>query len=64
MKSLAIINCCAGNSIPLADRIEKFIVEHNLNIKLEYAVFPDRPYDSPCEYGYPTKINEILNKKL
>ena len=47
----------------LAERVEQFIKEHNLDIKLEYGAFPDRPYDSPCEYGDSTKINEILAKK-
>ena len=56
-----IINCCTGKPISLAERVESFIKEHNLDIKLEYGAFPDRPYDSPCEYGDPTKINQILN---
>lgn len=55
-----IINCCTGNPISLAERVEQFIKEHNLSIKLDYGKFPDRPYDSPCLYGDPTKINEIL----
>lgn len=59
-----IINCCNGNPISLAEQVELFIKEHNLDIKLEYGAFPDRPYDSPCEYGDPTKINEILNNAL
>lgn len=56
-----IINCCKGTPISLADRVESFIKEHNLNIRLEYGAFPDRPYDSPCVYGNPTKMNIILN---
>ena len=55
-----IINVCKGEPISLAERVEQFIVEHNLDIKLEYGAFPDRPYDSPCEYGDATKINQIL----
>lgn len=55
-----IINCCTGNPISLAERVEQFIKDHNLSIKLDYGKFPDRPYDSPCVYGDPTKINEIL----
>ncbi len=55
-----IINCCTGNPISLAEQVESFIKEHNLDIKLEYGAFPDRPYDSPCEYGDPTKIKSIL----
>lgn len=44
----------------LADRVEQFIKDHNLEIELNYGAFPDRPYDSPCEYGDATKINQIL----
>ncbi len=58
-----IINCCTGKPISLAERVESFIKEHNLDIKLQYGAFPDRPYDSPCEYGNPTKINMILNNQ-
>lgn len=55
-----IINCCTGRPVSLAEKVESFIKENNLDIKLEYGAFPDRPYDSPCEYGDPTKINAIL----
>lgn len=59
---VGIINCCTGKPISLAEKVEQFIKEHHLNIKLEYGAFPDRPYDSPCEYGDTTKINIIMNK--
>ena len=55
-----IINCCSGIPMTLAERVEQFIAENKLNISLDYGAFPDRPYDSPCVYGDPTKINEIL----
>lgn len=58
-----IINCCKGKPISLAEQVENFIKEHNLNIKLDYGAFPDRPYDSPCEYGNPDKINQIMKGK-
>ena len=54
-----IINCCTGKPMSLADRVEQFIKEHQLHIELEYGAFPDRPYDSPCVYGDPTKIEQI-----
>lgn len=57
-----IINCCTGKPISLAERVNQFIADNGLDIKLEYGAFPDRPYDSPCEYGDPTKINLILSK--
>ena len=60
-KVTGIINCCTGNPMSLADRVEQFIRENKLDIKLEYGAFPDRPYDSPCEYGDATKIKLIMN---
>ena len=59
-----IINCCTGKPMMLADRVELFIKEHNLDVRLEYGAFPDRPYDSPCEYGDAKKINTILKGQL
>lgn len=56
-----IINCCTGTPISLAEQVESFIKEHNLNIELEYGAFPDRPYDSPCIYGDATRIQQIMN---
>lgn len=56
-----IINCCTGNPVSLGEKVEEYIKNHGLDIKLNYGAFPDRPYDSPCVYGDPTKIQEILN---
>ena len=58
-----IINVCTGTAMPLADRMEMFIKEHNLDIRLEYGAFPDRPYDSKIVYGDAMKINEIMRNK-
>lgn len=57
---VGIINCCTGKPMSLADRVEQFIKDNNLNIKLEYGAFPDRPYDSPVIYGNATKIKKII----
>lgn len=57
-----VINCCSGNPISLADRVEQFIKDNHLKIKLKYGAYPDRAYDSPCIYGDTTKINKILRK--
>lgn len=59
---VGIINCCTGKPMSLADRVEQFIKEHGLDIKLEYGAFPDRPYDSPCVYGDAKKISIIQNR--
>lgn len=56
-----IINCCSGNPVSLADRVEQYIKENHLSIKLDYGKFPDRPYDPPIIYGDNTKIQIILN---
>lgn len=61
-KYTGIINVCSGKSVSLADRVEQYIKEKNLDIKLNYGAFPDRPYDSPEEYGDNTIISKILEQ--
>ena len=55
-----VINCCSGKPVSLAERVEGFIKENHLDIKLAYGAYPDRPYDSPAVWGYNTKITQIL----
>lgn len=55
-----VINCCTGNPISLAERVEQFIQENGFKIRPEYGAFPDRPYDSPEVWGNPDKINQIM----
>jgi len=55
-----IINICSGRPEKLADRVERFIIENNYNIKLEYGKFPDRPYDSKAVWGNSNKIEQIM----
>lgn len=57
-----IINCCSGKPVSLAEKVEQYIKEKNLSIKLKYGAYPDRPYDSPGVWGNPDKINSILGK--
>ena len=61
-KYTGIINVCTGNPISLADRVEEFIKEHNLDSKLKYGAFPERPYDSKIVYGDSTKIEKIMHE--
>lgn len=58
-----IINICSGRPEKLADRVERFIKENGFDIKLEYGVFPDRPYDSKAIWGDDFKIRMIEKKK-
>ena len=55
-----IINACTGEPMSLAERVEAYIRDNDLDITLEYGAFPDRPYDSPGVWGDPTKIRRIL----
>lgn len=55
-----IINCSSGEPIPLAERVEGYIVERGLSIRLEYGAFPDRPTDSPAIWGDATEIRRLL----
>ena len=58
-----IINVCSGEPVALKDKVEHFIQERGLKIKLKYGAFPERPYDSKIIYGDNTKIQQILDKK-
>lgn len=55
-----IINACSGKPESLASRVERFIEDNELDIKLDYGAFPDRPYDSLAIWGDPTKVNAII----
>ena len=44
----------------LAERVEAYIKENDLNITLDYGAFPDRPYDSPGVWGDRKKMDQIL----
>lgn len=59
-----IINCCSGKPVALKDKVEAFIAEQGLDIKLMYGVFPDRPYDSKIIYGDSTRIRSIAEAYL
>lgn len=55
-----IINCCSGVPITLRDMVESFIAKNEYKIKLDYGVYPDRPYDSPAIWGDNKKIQQII----
>ncbi|MBZ1508265.1 NAD(P)-dependent oxidoreductase [Leuconostoc mesenteroides] len=58
-----IINISSGEPMRLSERVEKFIQENKLNIKLEYGAFPDRPFDSKAIWGNNEKLQEILKNQ-
>ena len=58
-----IFNICSGHPEKLADRVERFIKENNYDIKLQYGVFPDRPYDSKAVWGDSSKVEKIMKEK-
>ncbi len=62
-KVSGIIEVCSGKPQSLSDRIEQFISDNNLDIKLNYGTFPDRPYDSPGIWGDTEKLNQIMRNK-
>ena len=58
-----IINICSGEPISLGEKIEWYIKENSLDIKLDYGKFKERPTESPCIYGDNSKIKKILSQK-
>lgn len=59
-----IINCCSGKPQALKDVVEAFIERMELDIRLQYGVFPDRPYDSKLVYGDHTEIKSVIENYL
>ena len=55
-----VIDICSGYPEKLADRVERFITENHYSIRLQYGVYPDRPYDSKAVWGDSHKIRQIL----
>lgn len=58
-----VINACSGKPESLSSRVERFIKDNNLDIKLEYGAFPDRPYDSLVIWGDNSNIKNIMETK-
>ena len=56
-----IIECCSGKPLSLKSRVEQFLRDNQIHLKLNYGAFPSRKYDSPCIYGDKSKIEYILN---
>ncbi|SHJ50476.1 NAD-dependent epimerase/dehydratase family protein [Parasporobacterium paucivorans] len=61
---LGTINCCIGKPVALKDKVEEFIQNNELKIKLKYGAYPDREYDSPVIYGNNAKIKTIINNAI
>ena len=57
-----VINVCSGEPISLGEKVESFIKEHNMNIKLAYNRFQDRAYDSPAVWGDSSIIEQIMKE--
>ena len=57
---VGIINCCTGMPKSLGEVVEDFIKDNNLDIKLRYGAYPDRPYDSPGVWGDDSLIKQIM----
>jgi dTDP-6-deoxy-L-talose 4-dehydrogenase (NAD+) len=55
-----VINCGSGRPVALRDRVEAFIRDEGLDIRLVYGAFPDRPYDSPAVWGDARVIGELM----
>ena len=58
-KYCGVINCCSGKAVSLKDKVGEFIEKNDLDIRLEYGAYPDRPYDSPAIWGNTEKIEAI-----
>ncbi len=58
-----VINVCTGEPVSLGERVERFIRENALDIRLRYGAYPDRPYDSPGVWGDASRIRRIMERE-
>lgn len=58
-----LINICNGIPEQLSYKVEEFIERNNLKIRLDYGVYPDRPYDSKSIWGDNKEIRAIIREK-
>lgn len=54
-----IINICSGKPEKLIDRVEQFIKENHLNIRLNIGAYPERENASRSVWGSAEKIQKI-----
>lgn len=62
-KYSGIFNICTGKPESLASKVEWYIKDQGLNIRLKYGAFPNRPYDSPGIWGDAKPIQKIMSEK-
>lgn len=55
-----IINVCSGKPVSLKEKIIEYTKINNINLKLNWGVFPERESESPCIYGDRTKLDMII----
>jgi nucleoside-diphosphate-sugar epimerase len=55
-----VLNTSTGEPESLASRVERFIAENELGLRLRYGAFPDRPYDSSGTWGDAAAIRALM----
>lgn len=60
---LGVINICSGWPESLDSRMQRFIIDNKLSIKLKYGAFPDRAGESKAIWGDNTKITQIMRNR-
>lgn len=59
-----IIECCSGQPIALGEKVEEFINNKHLHIRLEYGVYKERDDESKAIWGSSEKIKKILDESF
>lgn len=55
-----VIECCSGKPVKLGEKMEQFITEQGLNIKLNYGAFPEPPHESTAVWGSTEKLKRAV----
>jgi len=55
-----VIECCSGVPVGLGEKMEQFIAEHGLKIRLNYGAFPEPAHESSAVWGSTEKLHRAL----
>ena len=55
-----VIECCSGVPVSLGEKMEQFIQENDLSIRLKYGAFPEPAHESPGVWGSTEKLKKAM----
>ena len=58
-----VIEICSGKPVSLKEKLNEFLKENSISIKLEFGKYPDREYDSKIIYGDKAILEKVMESQ-